>query len=88
VLTALIGACTLAGVALGLLGAGWAGAWAGLALLAGEAIYLIIGLLLARAPARVWLALLYAPVFVVWKVVLYLRVLAGRERQGWIRTER
>lgn len=88
VLTALIGACTLAGAGLGLVESGWAGAWAGLALLAGEAIYLTTGLLLARAPARVWLALLYAPVFVAWKVGLYLRVLAGRDRQGWVRTER
>lgn len=87
VLTALIGACTLAGVVLGLWGH-WTVAGVGLALLAGEAIYLIVGLLLVRAPVRVWLALVYAPIFLIWKVGLYLRVLAGRERQGWVRTER
>jgi len=87
VLTALIGACTLAGVVLGLWGH-WTVAGVGLALLAGEAIYLIVGLLLVRAPVRVWLALVYAPIFLIWKVGLYLRVLAGRERQGWVRTQR
>jgi len=88
VLTAVVGTCALTGAGLGLMGGGWLALWVGLALLAGEAIYLAIGLLLVQAPARVWLALLYSPLFVAWKVKLYLRVLAGRGQQGWVRTGR
>jgi hypothetical protein len=88
VFTALILVCTLASAGLGLLDGGWAGAWVRLGLLGGEILYLVTGLLLARAPARVWLALVYAPVFLVWKVGLYLRALVGRKQRTWQRTER
>lgn len=88
VLTSMIVTCTLTGIGLGLLGARWGAAWLGLALLAGEAIYLMTGLVLAQAPARVWLALAYTPIFLAWKVMLYLGVLAGRDQEGWVRTER
>ena len=88
VFTAMLAVGLVAGTGLGLVGLGWGTAWVGLILLAGLVGYLLAGLCLARAPARVWLALLYAPVFMIWKVSLYLRVLAGRDRQGWVRTER
>ena len=59
-----------------------------LALLAGQAAYTLIGLALAQAPRRVYLALLAAPALVIWKVWLYIRVLLGLDRQGWVRTKR
>jgi len=69
-------------------GMAWAGLDLGIALLLGQAIYTFTGLLLARAPRRVYLALLAAPALVVWKIWLYARVLLGLDRQGWVRTKR
>ena len=60
----------------------------GLALLAGEAIYSLAALVLARAPRSVYRALLYAPAFIAWKTWLYIRVLLGLDRAGWVRTAR
>lgn len=57
-------------------------------LLAGIAVYVLAGLMLAGMPLRVYQALLYAPVFVLWKLWLYARVLLGAERHGWVRTAR
>lgn len=54
----------------------------------GQAIYLLAGLHLARAPRSVYRALVYAPWFVLWKGWLYLRVLLGYDRGGWVRTAR
>jgi cellulose synthase/poly-beta-1,6-N-acetylglucosamine synthase-like glycosyltransferase len=65
-----------------------AGVALGTAALAGQLIYLFAGLHLARAPRSVYRALVYAPWFMVWKGWLYLRVLLGRDRDGWIRTTR
>lgn len=56
--------------------------------LLGQVVYLLTGLALVRAPKKVWLALLYAPIFVVWKIWLYVRVALGLDKQGWIRTKR
>ncbi len=81
-------AATVLALAAALLLGSRVGAVLGAALLLGEAAYILTGLILARAPWRVYLALLLAPVFVVWKVWLYLRVLLGRDRQGWLRTAR
>jgi hypothetical protein len=58
------------------------------AILAAQAIYLLASLILARAPRSVYLSLLYAPFFVLWKLRLYARVLTGRKQQEWVRTER
>lgn len=60
----------------------------GLFLIAGQVIYLFAGLLLARAPKAVYVALLDAPRFVVWKILLYVRVLLGFDQDGWVRTKR
>jgi cellulose synthase/poly-beta-1,6-N-acetylglucosamine synthase-like glycosyltransferase len=57
-------------------------------LLFGQAVYIFTGLWLSGAPRKVYQALLYAPVFIVWKVWLYLRVLIGLDRKGWTRTAR
>jgi cellulose synthase/poly-beta-1,6-N-acetylglucosamine synthase-like glycosyltransferase len=57
-------------------------------LLVGQAVYILVGLGLSGAPRKVYQALLYAPIFIVWKVWLYLRVLIGLDRKGWTRTAR
>lgn len=57
-------------------------------LVLGIAVYVFAGLLLARMPLRVYQALLYAPFFIIWKVYVYIRVLVGAERRGWVRTAR
>lgn len=75
----LIGALVLQSISAVLLGGG---------LLLGQAVYILAGLWLSRAPRKVYQALLYAPVFIVWKVWLYLRVLIGLDRKGWTRTAR
>jgi 1,2-diacylglycerol 3-beta-glucosyltransferase len=58
------------------------------ALLACLALYVLAGLLFARAPWRVYGALLYAPLLMIWKVWLYARVLVTPGRQEWVRTAR
>src|SRR5215213_2501406 len=60
----------------------------GVFLLLGQATYILVGLWLSGAPKKVYQALLYAPIFIVWKVWLYLRVLVGLDRKGWTRTAR
>jgi cellulose synthase/poly-beta-1,6-N-acetylglucosamine synthase-like glycosyltransferase len=62
--------------------------WLALALLIGQALYTLAGLLLVGAPAGVYLALLAAPALIVWKTWLYARVLLKLDRQGWTRTTR
>ncbi len=57
-------------------------------LLAALAAYVVGGLVIARVPIRVYGALLQAPIYIGWKVVLYLRALFGRRQRRWIRTER
>jgi cellulose synthase/poly-beta-1,6-N-acetylglucosamine synthase-like glycosyltransferase len=57
-------------------------------LLLGQLIYMLVALRAVRAPRRVYKALFYAPIFMVWKIWLYLRVLLGLDRQGWVRTKR
>ncbi|MEP7190026.1 MAG: glycosyltransferase family 2 protein [Roseiflexaceae bacterium] len=60
----------------------------GVFLVLGQAVYILAGLWLSGAPKKVYQALLYAPIFIVWKVWLYLRVLIGLDRKGWTRTAR
>lgn len=57
-------------------------------LIVGQLAYVLGGLLLSGAPRGVYRALLFAPLFVAWKMWLYLRVLAGLDRSGWVRTAR
>ncbi len=56
--------------------------------LLGQFVYILAGLILGRAPRKVYQALLYAPAFIAWKIWLYVRILIGRDRKGWIRTAR
>lgn len=54
----------------------------------GQAVYIAVGLVLAGTPRQVYLALLFAPLFIVWKLWLYLRLLLGVKPRSWIRTAR
>ncbi len=50
--------------------------------------HVLSALVLARAPASVYRSLLHAPGMVLWKVRLWLRMLAGPGEGGWVRTAR
>ena len=81
---ALGGVCLLAGLVSGaLLTAGLAG----LALL-GFLGHLLVGLAVVGAPRAAFVALAYAPVYVIWKVGLYARALVSARTTRWIRTVR
>jgi 1,2-diacylglycerol 3-beta-glucosyltransferase len=56
--------------------------------LAGYVLYLVIALVLVRAPLRIYLALGMAPVYIAWKVNLYARALLGDRSTDWVRTAR
>ncbi len=56
--------------------------------LIGQASYITGGLLLVRAPASVYRALVMAPILTGWKLWLYAGILAGRSPKNWVRTER
>jgi cellulose synthase/poly-beta-1,6-N-acetylglucosamine synthase-like glycosyltransferase len=58
------------------------------AIVAGQAIYLLAGLSLARAPLCVYKSLLFAPFYVAWKLLLYGRLLLGIKPRDWLRTAR
>ena len=67
-------------------GYAFAGAWGLLLVL--QALYLILGLWVARVPAGVAWAVLGAPFYIVWKLGLYGAMLLRRTAGGWKRTER
>jgi hypothetical protein len=56
--------------------------------LVGYVLYLLAALALVRAPLRIYLTLGVAPVYVVWKVGLYVRSLFSLRDTAWIRTAR
>jgi cellulose synthase/poly-beta-1,6-N-acetylglucosamine synthase-like glycosyltransferase len=57
--------------------------------LLGQALYTLVGLRLAGAGVRAYLALFMAPVYIVWKVWIYLIAAIGlRGKHQWVRTER
>jgi len=51
-------------------------------------VYVLTGLLLNRSPAGVYKALLFAPIFVVWKIWVYLQLRVGQGLDQWVRTGR
>jgi len=73
-------------------GALWVGSTGALLLAAylllGQLFYLVSGLRLTGAPRKVYMAFLYIPFFILWKLWLYLRVLLKIENQGWVRAMR
>jgi cellulose synthase/poly-beta-1,6-N-acetylglucosamine synthase-like glycosyltransferase len=63
--------------------------WQAAALLLGVvALYVLVGLVIARVPPRVYVVLAAAPFYAGWKALLYARALSGRHERRWIRTER
>jgi cellulose synthase/poly-beta-1,6-N-acetylglucosamine synthase-like glycosyltransferase len=67
---------------------GRAGTMLSLVSLGGFVAHVLGGLRVARVPRSVYAALLHAPRAVVWKVVLWLRVLLRPDRVSWTRTRR
>ena len=59
-----------------------------LLLLIGQAFYVVYGLKLVGATSHVYLGLLYTPVYMLWKVFQYGRVLFQRGELEWVRTKR
>ncbi len=51
-------------------------------------IHLATALVLARVSSAAYRALAALPVYVVWKAVMYLRLMVGGHEQRWIRTPR
>ncbi len=84
VVVALSGLCLLSAIALQSLPA----ILLAIGIIVGQMMYVLTGLLLARAPLKTYQSLLYAPVLVLWKIMLYVRVLAGLNPKGWVRTAR
>jgi cellulose synthase/poly-beta-1,6-N-acetylglucosamine synthase-like glycosyltransferase len=60
----------------------------GIGTLIGQVVYLIAGLRMVNAPKSVYKTLLYAPAFIVWKIWHYIKMILGKDRQGWVRTAR
>jgi hypothetical protein len=58
------------------------------ALTAALATFVLGGLVLARVPAAVYRGLLYAPLLVAQKLLIYARLAAGRTPRSFVRTER
>ncbi|MBI2434906.1 MAG: glycosyltransferase [Candidatus Hydrogenedentes bacterium] len=58
------------------------------ACLTADALCIASGLLLTRAPLRIWLYLGAVPLLLLWKLRFYLRLLFTRHEGGWQRTPR
>lgn len=56
--------------------------------LTGLVFYVASGLVLRKSPLAVWLYLIAAPFFILWKIPLYLKILKGGAGNEWIRTKR
>lgn len=54
----------------------------------GQAVFVLGGLVLLRAPRAVYTALLMAPVLVAWKLGLWLRIVVSGVPNGWARADR
>ncbi|WP_322821920.1 glycosyltransferase family 2 protein [Chloroflexus sp.] len=54
----------------------------------GQVVYILSGLILVKAPWPVYRSLLFTPLFVIWKLWLYIRLLLGIKPRDWIRTAR
>jgi 1,2-diacylglycerol 3-beta-glucosyltransferase len=63
-------------------------ALAGMLTAAGQALYVVGGLMSVRAPQSVWMALSHAPELVVAKLLQSMRIATGRGADRWVRTAR
>jgi len=67
----------------------WLDAWVWpVSWLAIDVLYVTSGLRLRRVPGYVWRALLSAPLFILWKIPVYLRMVVSGPRDRWVRTPR
>jgi cellulose synthase/poly-beta-1,6-N-acetylglucosamine synthase-like glycosyltransferase len=66
----------------------WANFILGCGLLLGQIVYVLAGLRMVEAPGIIYKNLIFAPVFVVWKIWHYIRVLLGGAQRDWVRTAR
>ena len=57
-------------------------------ILGGQTIYILASLRLVRAPLTIIKLLLFSPAYLLWKVVLYGRLLLGKGTSQWERTSR
>ncbi|HRI88254.1 MAG TPA: glycosyltransferase family 2 protein [Candidatus Hydrogenedentes bacterium] len=51
-------------------------------------LYVVAGLYQRNAPREVWVGLLAVPMFLLWKIPFYARLLFGKKQQTWERTQR
>lgn len=84
----LLAVLTIAAGALGLLGRDRRAITAAVCTGAAQAIYVVGGLGVARAPAPVWISLLSAPLLVGRKIRQAMTIGAGRGSTEWVRTAR
>jgi len=59
-----------------------------LAVLLGQLGYVVTGLRLAGAAPRAYAALLLAPIYIVWKLSVYVAAAVGIKDSRWVRTQR
>ncbi len=59
----------------------------GIAVNAALLAHLVLGLITARAPVAVYRAFAFAPVFIAWKLLIYVQAMALKELP-WVRTQR
>lgn len=57
-------------------------------LILGQALYLLAGLRMVKAPRRIYMSLFYIPKYVLWKLWLLVQIMLGRGQEEWVRTER
>lgn len=60
----------------------------GVWMILGQIIYLLAGLRLVNAPAKMYRTLLYSPGYIIWKIWHYIKLLMGPQQDQWIRTTR
>jgi len=61
--------------------------WFG-ALLLGQVLYLLLGIIVAKPSAKVLLSLAFVPAFLIWKVMIDLVSIAHLRQSTWVRTRR
>ncbi len=54
----------------------------------GMGIYILGGLMLAHASFKVYLSLLYAPYFLIWRLWVVLHGIVQQSHETWVKTER
>ncbi len=62
--------------------------WLGTGIILGQIIYTFTSLALVHAPRKIYTALLYAPIFVLWKIGVYLKIFSKTDQREWVRTTR